>query len=89
MTQLEPKDPQDVSDYLIDWSDLLDGDTIATSLWTVPTGITKDSDTNTTTSTKIWLSGGTGGVFYACVNKITTAGGRTLERTFIVPCREL
>jgi hypothetical protein len=55
--QLEPKDPDAVVDYRIDWSDRLNGDTIAISTWTVPSGITKDSDTHDNTTTTIWLSG--------------------------------
>ena len=53
------KDPDEVLDYSIDWSTWLDSDTISSSSWTVESGITKDSDSNDTTSTTIWLSGGT------------------------------
>lgn len=75
------KDPDEVEFYVRDWSADLDGDTIATSTWTVPSGITKDSDTNTTTTATIKLSGGTLGSDYALVNRITTAAGRTLDKT--------
>ena len=78
------KDPSAVLDYVIDWSDWLDGDTISTSTWTVPSGITKDSDTKTTTATTIWLSGGTVGTKYAVVNHIVTAGGREDDRTIYI-----
>jgi hypothetical protein len=50
------KDPQAVLDYGFDWSKWLGTDTISTSTWTVPVGITKDSDTHDTTTTTIWLS---------------------------------
>lgn len=77
------KDPNEVVDYDLDWSDLMtdDTDTIATSSWTVPAGITKDSSSNTTTRTKVWLSGGTAGETYTLLNRITTAGGRTLDQS--------
>lgn len=75
------KDPDEVLDYVRDWSAILGDDTIATSTWVVPSGITKNSDTNTTTTTTVWLSGGTLGEDYALVNRITTAGGRTLDKT--------
>jgi len=75
------KDPSAVLDYAIDWSAWLGSDTIATSTWSVPTGITRDSDTNTTTRATIWLSGGTAGQTYQLTNTITTAGGRTDQRT--------
>lgn len=75
----------EVKDYAIDWSVRLDeGDTISTSTWVVETGITKDSDTNTTTSTTIWLSGGTAGVEYTLTNRVVTAQGRTHEASFLV-----
>lgn len=79
--QLFLKDPDAVLDYQIDWSDWLGADTIATSTWTVGTGITKDSDTNTTTAATVWLSGGTAGMSYSATNRIVTALGRTDERT--------
>lgn len=81
------KDPDEVLDYVRDWSALLGDDTIATSTWTVPSGITKDSDTNTTTTATIWLSGGTLGTDYALVNRITTAGGRTHDKTLTIRVR--
>lgn len=83
---LEPKDPDDVVDYSVDWTDWLAGDTIATSVWVVPTGITKDSDTNDTTSATIWLSGGTEGDDYQLTNRITTAAGRTKDKSFTITC---
>lgn len=81
MTDTFVKDPDEVLDYVRDWSAALGDDTIATSVWTVPTGLTKDSDTNTTTTATIWLSGGTLGANYEVLNRITTAGGRTFDKT--------
>lgn len=68
-------------DYQIDWSAYIGDDTISTSTWTVPAGITKVSDTNTTTTTTIWVSGGTGGNTYRLDNEIVTAAGRTYKRS--------
>ena len=75
------KDPDEVLDYVIDWAARLGDDTVSTSTFTVPTGITKDSDTNTDTTTTVWLSGGTAGASYAIHNQIVTAGGRTMEQS--------
>jgi len=88
MSETFAKDPDAVLDYQVDWSDWLDTDTISTSTWTVPTGITKDSDTNTTTAATIWLSGGTAGTSYNIVNHIVTAAGREDDRTIIIKVRE-
>ena len=81
------KDPEAVLDYQVDWSDWLGTDTIAASTWTVPSGITKDSDTNTTTTATFWLSGGTAGENYKLVNHIVTVGGREDDRTITVQVR--
>lgn len=75
------KDPDEVLDYVIDWSDRLAGDTISTSTWEVPSGITKDSDSNGTTSTTVWLSGGTANAVYTLTNRIVTAAGRTMDQS--------
>jgi len=82
------KDPDAVLDYAVDWSRWLAGDEIATSEWTVPSGITKVSDSKTTTKTTVWLSGGTAGQFYTVTNRITTTGGRTEERSFTIRVEE-
>jgi hypothetical protein len=75
------KDPDEVLDYKLDWTARLDGDTIQTSTWTVPVGITRNSDSKTNTTTTIWLQGGTLGQTYEFVNRITTAGLRTMDQS--------
>ena len=83
------KDPQAVLDYGFDWSDWLAvGETVSTSSWAVEAGITKDSDTNDSTTTTIWLSGGTAGEDYTVTNTIVTSASRTDERSIIVFVRE-
>ena len=83
------KDPDAVLDYGFDWSDwLADGETISTSTWTIPTGLTEDSETETTTATKVWLSGGTAGTDYTVSNKIVTSDGRTDERSMTIRVQE-
>ena len=96
LTWAEPKDPDEVLDYAIDWLGttaspgplLRDTDTISTSIWIVPSGITKNSDTSTTTSATIWLSGGTAGNSYVFTNRITTAGGRTHDQSVKLKVKE-
>lgn len=90
LNPLSPKDPHDVLDYEVDWSNWLPaGDTILVSEWIAPAGITMDSETNTNTTTTIWLSGGTAGQSYALTNRITTAGGRTRDRTITIRVKDL
>lgn len=82
------KDPDAVLDYKVDWSDWLDTDTIVTSDWTVPTGLTLELETNTTTIATAWLSGGTVATSYNVTNEITTADGRTDDRTITIKVKE-
>ncbi len=83
-SELEVKDPSAVLDYSIDWADWLGADVIATSTWSVPGGITKDSDDKSATGTTVWLSGGSNGQTYDLRNTITTDGGRTNARTMTI-----
>ena len=82
------KDPDAVIDYTIKWSKYLATDTISTSSWILDDGITKDSDTNDTTSATIWLSGGTAKTNYTVTNRIVTAAGITDDRSIIIRVME-
>jgi hypothetical protein len=75
------KDPDEVLDYEIDWTARLAGDTISASTWIVPDGITKNSDTFTATSALVWLSAGVEGASLLLVNRVVTAGGRTMDQS--------
>jgi hypothetical protein len=84
------KDPSAVLDYSFDWTTdgWIGSDTITgTPTWTVPAGLTKDSQSNTTTVATAVISGGTHGTDYDVACKITTAAGRTDERTFRLQVR--
>jgi len=84
------KDPNEVLDYVVDWTSWLGGaDTIATSAFTVPTGLTLTSSSNTSTTATVWLSDGIATQSYTVTNQVVTAGGRTVERSFQVVCQDL
>ena len=76
-------DPDANLDYSVNWEDWLedDDDTISSVVWVVPDGMTKTSQSSTDTIATVWLSGGTEGQQYNVVCRITTAGGRTEDRT--------
>ena len=80
------KDPNATLDFDVDWTLWLNGDTIVASSWTVPAGLTTPfADTFTAAGiAKVWLGGGTVDSAYACVNHITTAGGRQDDRTLTI-----
>lgn len=83
------KDPDAILDYVIDWGPWLNGDEINTSNWTLDSGITNSADdTPSTSTTRIFISGGTAGVNYTATNRITTIGGRTDDRSFEVRVRQ-
>lgn len=75
------KDPDEVKDYSIDWSARLAGDTINSVTWTVPTGLTKDSQSLSGAIATAWFSGGTAGTTYQIGCRVVTAGGRTYDVT--------
>lgn len=86
MTTFE-KDPQAVLDYSVDWTDFLEtNETIFSSQWFNPEGITVDSNGHTDKVATVWLSGGTLGQSYELVNRITTDNNpaRVDERTIII-----
>ena len=80
------KDDSEVLDYKVDWDLFLSSETVASSTWTVPSGITKDSDSFDATSATIWLSGGTLTETYTLTNTITTTSTpvRTATRSFVI-----
>ena len=87
------KDPDAKLDYIVDWASWLGTDTISTSSWTVPPGITEMSgspgpSTKTDTTATIWLEGGTAGTDYDIINSIVTAAGRKDDRTFRITVKE-
>lgn len=88
MTSSYIKDPDSRLDYEVDWTAWLGDDTITTTAWTVPDGIAKESDSHTDTAATIWLSGGTVNQTYAVTCEITTAAGRTDDRTIRLTIRD-
>jgi hypothetical protein len=88
MTQIFTKDPDAVLDYAFDWSSwLATGETISSHTITVETGITKDSDSESSGVVTVWLSGGTAENEYDVACKIVTSAGRTDERTMTIRCK--
>lgn len=91
MEHVRSMDPDDGQDYKVTYADdLVSGESIDTSAWSVPAGITKDDEDNDTTTATVWLSGGTAGEKYEVTNTITTDNNpaRTYSKTLIVPISE-
>lgn len=81
---MQTKEPQEVLTFDMGWVDWLGALTITNSTWTVPAGITKDSDTNNATTTFITLSGGTWGEIYELQNTIVASSGESETRNFLI-----
>jgi len=85
------KDPNAVLDYSFDWSDwLTGGETIATSTWLNPDSLTINTTANTTTTTVVWVTGGTAGKTYRLTNRIVTNSSptRTDDRTLSIEVQD-
>jgi len=84
------KDPNDVLDYEIDWGAWLGTDTITATpvVWTVPAGVTLVAQSQTTTKTVVWISGGTVGEHYRIECRIVTAAGRITDESFELVVRQ-
>ncbi len=87
------KDPADVLDYALDWSDQLSltspADTISSATWTVPAGLTAGAQFVVGGLATTWLSAGVAGTDYTITCRIVTAGARTLERSVRLFVKEL
>lgn len=80
------KDPDATLDYAKDWALWLGTDTIVSSAWSIPSPMSLVSQSNTSTVATVWVSGGVAGVYYTLRNRITTAGGRTDDRSIVLWC---
>jgi hypothetical protein len=96
------KDPASTLTVGLWWQDVIArGDTLSAVAWTVPTGLTKESEgisaADMTDSGQVYpsgqvalarISGGTAGADYTIVCRVTTAAGDVDERSISVAVRE-
>lgn len=89
MKQLPIKAPAAVVDYGVRWARYLaEGDSLATSTWSIAGTATLSAPAISGTDTRVWITGGTAGENLVLTNRITTVLGRTDERSFSVPVRQ-
>ena len=88
------KDPDSILTYTLNWNGstpgpwLDTGDTISTSTWIVPNGISASTSSNTNTTTTVKVGAATSGEDYSLTNRITTANGLKTDRTILIRVRE-
>ena len=77
------KDPNAVLDYSFDWAPYLAplGDAIASVVWIASAGLTLGAASSTGTTATTFVLGGIAGNDETLTCRITTAGGRTDDRT--------
>lgn len=76
--------PGETLDWSRDWTgELEDGETIATSVWDVPVGLTAGAATHSGPYTTQWVTSIEPGEF-AVVNCTTTSAGRVWRRTLVI-----
>lgn len=75
------KNPGDNIDYTMTWASI-GASTISSVVHSVPTDLTIVSESNTTTTSTVRLSGATHGKTYNVKGTATLSTGRTLARTF-------
>lgn len=86
-TYTDYKHPISILDYEIDWSEWLGNDVIVSSVWEVGVGLTLEDEpapSNTSTTTKAFVSGGTDKQKYKVTNTIETQAGRKESKSFIL-----
>lgn len=72
-------------DYGFLFAAWLQGDTIASSTWSLP-GLTEVSNSHDDTTTAVVISGGTAGSAYVVTNTVQTAAGLIDSRSFRILC---
>lgn len=82
------KDPDSTEDFAFNWVMDLGGDTISSSTFSLPDGLTEVSTASTESVTQIFVSGGDCGQTYRITNRVVTTGGRTFDKTIRVYVRE-
>ena len=78
------KSPSERVTFSVNWAAYLNTDTITSSVWVVPTGVTQVSVTNTTSQANIMLQGGTLGKIYRLLNRITTSANEIVDQSIDV-----
>ena len=79
------KEQGDLLDYRINYGDnWLGTDTLATSIWDIPSGIYEVSNTFDDDESIVWVSGGVSGQAYILANTVTTVVGRIKNRDISV-----
>jgi hypothetical protein len=86
MIYADPKDPESIEDYLLDWTAAAQGDPITASNWEVPNSdLTIVAMNNTPTTATARISGGVAGQQYTVKNVVTCLSGQVRAQALLLP----
>ena len=85
MIYADPKDPESIEDFQIDWTAAIGSDTIVSSTWEVPSDLAIVAQSHTTTGAVIRLSGGVAGQQYLIKNVVTLTSGIVRAQPLLLP----
>lgn len=79
------KTTTEIVDIVMNWTNALDtGDSISSSAWTVPSGITGSNQASSAFTTSIRLTSGTTARIYALTNTVTLVSGQKYQSPLTV-----
>ena len=82
------QDPDSILDYPFEWGPELEGDSIETSTFVLPDGMTLVNQTLNGSLAVAYVSGPQCGIVYRLTNRITTGDGRSIDKTVRILGRE-
>lgn len=77
-------DPADDATFVLTWNDLPAGLSLSTVVHTVPTPLSKGTESNTATTSSVEISGGVHGAMYLIQAQAVLSNGDTINRQFPV-----
>ena len=82
------QDKDEAIAYTMNWAGDLNSSTLAAVTWTIPSALTNESQSNTTTTATVRLSGGTAGQVYKVECSVTSATGEDMQAHFLLAITE-
>ena len=82
------QDKDEAIAYTMNWAADLNNSTLSAVNWTIPSALTNESQSNTTTSASVRLSGGIAGQEYKIECSVTSAAGEDMQAHFLLTITE-
>jgi len=73
------KTPDEAITVLFHWASRLNGETISTATYELPDGLTNEADSESGTIAQVRVAGGTDGLTYRVISKVTTNNSQDFE----------